>query len=61
MLRANLYEMGKDPDTDRAIALSALLDSFVSQPSPDGVEAAFETLRAILMPAAPAGAEAKPA
>lgn len=61
MLRANLYEMGKDPDTDRAIALAALLDGFVSQPNPDGVEAAFDALRAILMPAEPAGAEAKPA
>ncbi|MCI4644704.1 MAG: flagellum-specific ATP synthase FliI [Hyphomonadaceae bacterium] len=51
MLRANLYEAGKDAETDRAIALYALLDGLVSTRSPDGIAAAFEQMRAILMPA----------
>lgn len=53
MLRANLYEFGKDGETDRAIALFAQLDRFVGTPNPAGTDAAFKALQEIL-----SGAEA---
>lgn len=48
MLRANLYQAGTDPVTDRAIALHSDLDGFVSMMNNAGPEAAFEVLRAYL-------------
>lgn len=48
MLRANLYEFGRDPVTDRAIALFPELDSFVATSNGGGIEAAFQTLNALL-------------
>jgi len=48
MLRANLYEFGKDAESDRAIALFPSLDGFVSTRSDQGIEAAFEHLNGLL-------------
>ena len=48
MLRANLYEFGKDLSGDRAIALFPALDNFVSTRKHEGIEASFNTLREIL-------------
>jgi flagellum-specific ATP synthase len=48
MLRANLYEFGKDLSGDRAIALFPALDNFVSARKHEGIEASFNTLREIL-------------
>lgn len=48
MLRANLYESGKDPAADRAIELFTSIDQFVATPSTDGVQNAFEFLNGIL-------------
>lgn len=45
MLRADLYESGKDPETDLAISLFAQLDAFIGAASPNGVEAAFTQLQ----------------
>jgi flagellum-specific ATP synthase len=50
MLRANLYEFGKDMDSDNAIALFPLLDAFMGTKSPDGITSAFEKLQTILGP-----------
>ena len=50
MLRANLYEFGKDMDSDNAIALFPLLDAFMGTKSPDGIASAFEKLLTILGP-----------
>jgi flagellum-specific ATP synthase len=50
MLRANLYEFGKDADGDSSIALFPALDTFMGTKSPDGIAAAFETLLSILGP-----------
>ena len=55
MLRANLYQAGTDPVTDRAIALHAELDGFVAMANDAGPEAAFEILRAYLFGAVAAG------
>ena len=61
MLRANLYEFGKDSEGDNAIALFPALDKFMGTISPDGIEAAFETLQSLLGPdEAPLSAEAVP-
>ena len=48
MLRANLYEFGRDTDCDRAIALYPALDSFVAARKPEGINASFGELRRIL-------------
>ncbi|MGH1422094.1 MAG: FliI/YscN family ATPase [Hyphomonas sp.] len=48
MLRADLYEYGKDAATDRAIALYPALDEFVGSPNPGTIEEAFYELRKIL-------------
>nr|WP_321360603.1 FliI/YscN family ATPase [uncultured Hyphomonas sp.] len=48
MLRANLYEFGKDADGDKSIALFPTLDAFMGTKSPDGIAAAFGTLQSIL-------------
>ncbi|WP_273054786.1 MULTISPECIES: flagellum-specific ATP synthase FliI [Hyphomonas] len=50
MLRANLYEFGKDADGDNSIALFPALDAFMGTKSPDGIAAAFDTLQSILGP-----------
>ena len=52
MLRANLYQAGTDPVTDRAVALHSELDGFVSMMNDAGPQAAFEVLRAYLFGAA---------
>ncbi|MBA3067889.1 MAG: FliI/YscN family ATPase [Hyphomonas sp.] len=48
MLRANLYEFGKDLNSDRAIALFPALDNFVATRKTEGIEASFSELRDIL-------------
>lgn len=48
MLRANLYEFGRDLATDRAIALFPALDGFASARSEGGISGAFEALNALL-------------
>ncbi len=48
MLRADLYEFGKDAETDRAILLYPALDAFAGSQSEENIEAAFDTLRSIL-------------
>lgn len=48
MVRANLYEFGRDAEADRAIALFPRLDEFLGESSPGGLGAAFERLRSIL-------------
>lgn len=50
MLRANLYEFGKDMDGDNAIALFPALDAFMGTRSPDGAESSFDKLKTILGP-----------
>jgi flagellum-specific ATP synthase len=62
MLRANLYEFGKDLNSDRAIGLFPALDAFVSTRSPDGIEMSFDLLREMLsVGPAPAAPSPKPA
>lgn len=46
MLRADLYEPGKDPETDLAISLFDSLDRFVGESNPDDLPAAFDQLKA---------------
>jgi flagellum-specific ATP synthase len=58
MLRANLYEFGRDTDCDRAIALYPALDNFVAARKPEGINASFDELRRILGENAP---QAEPA
>lgn len=48
MLRADLYQPGKDAQTDRAIRLYADLDGFASAHNPGNVAQGFEALDAIL-------------
>ena len=48
MLRANLYEPGKDAEADRAIALFQALDGYAAMRSSAGISDAFAQLRAIL-------------
>ncbi len=54
MLRANLYEFGKDAEADRAIELFERLDGFVGSRNGGPVEAAFERLGDILRRESPA-------
>ena len=61
MLRANLYEFGKDSEADRAIALYSLLDLYAGTPNADGIEAAFDRLREILRTERSLAAQALPA
>ena len=51
MLRASLYEFGKDHEADRAIALYPALDAFVSSRNTSGIDAAFAVMASILNPA----------
>jgi flagellum-specific ATP synthase len=48
MLRANLYEFGRDAVSDAAIALFPVLDHFIGTRNSDGIETAFAKLREIL-------------
>lgn len=48
MLRANLYEFGRDPVTDRAIALFPELDAFAATVNDGDINAAFQALGAAL-------------
>ncbi len=48
MLRANLYEFGRDLNSDRAIALFPALDNFVATRKAEGIEGSFKQLRDIL-------------
>lgn len=48
MLRANLYEFGRDMDTDRAIHLFPALDNFIATKNAQGAEAGFAALRELL-------------
>ena len=52
MLRANLYEFGKDAESDRAIELFPALDGFMGTRNEAGIEAAFTAMRSILDPGA---------
>ena len=61
MLRANLYEFGKDAEADRAIALYSLLDRYAGTPNGLGIEAAFDRLREILRTERSLAAQALPA
>jgi flagellum-specific ATP synthase len=61
MLRANLYEFGKDAEADRAIALYSLLDRYAGAPNGLGIEAAFDRLREILRTERSLAAQALPA
>ncbi|MBU2605094.1 MAG: flagellum-specific ATP synthase FliI [Alphaproteobacteria bacterium] len=61
MLRANLYEFGKDAEADRAIALYSLLDRYAGTPNDLGIEAAFDQLRDILRTERSLAAQALPA
>jgi flagellum-specific ATP synthase len=48
MIQTGLYAHGSDPAIDEAITLWPKLETFFSQPAPDGVEASFARLRGIL-------------
>lgn len=48
MLRANLYEPGKDVEADRAIGLFQALDGYAAKRSNGGISDAFAQLRAVL-------------
>lgn len=48
MLRANLFEFGRDPEADRAIRQFPQLDQFVSERNRAGIADAFERLSALL-------------
>jgi len=62
MLRANLYEFGRDAESDGAIALFPVLDRFMGTKNSDNIQAAFSELRKILESAGaePVSAEAPP-
>ncbi|WP_291052930.1 flagellum-specific ATP synthase FliI [Hyphomonas sp.] len=48
MLRASLFEFGRDADADRAIRLYPALDAFVSTRNTMGIDAAFAALSGLL-------------
>ena len=50
MVRAGLYEFGKDPKADIAYTLFPDLDRYLTEPS-DGIEIAFDYLNGLLVPA----------
>ena len=53
MVQAGLYAAGSDPAVDAALGVWPALDTFLSEDAPDGIEASFERLRAILGRAGP--------
>ena len=55
MIQAGLYSAGSDPLVDAAIRVFQPLDAFLSEDAPDGTQASFERLRAILDRAGPGG------
>lgn len=50
MVRAGLFEFGKDPSADIAYSLYPSLDKFVTEPS-NGIETAFDYLSGLMAPA----------
>ncbi|MEO1136894.1 MAG: flagellum-specific ATP synthase FliI, partial [Pseudomonadota bacterium] len=48
IVRAGLYAHGADAQIDRALEIWPLLDQFISDKTPDGVENSFERLGAIV-------------
>jgi flagellum-specific ATP synthase len=50
MVRAGLYEFGKDPAADIAYSLHPSLDKYLTEPS-NSLETAFEYLKGLMMPA----------
>lgn len=56
MLRASLYEFGKDAEGDNAIALFPALDQFMGTKNQNGIDAAYGRLREILGPGPEAAA-----
>lgn len=48
MIQSGLYVPGSDPMVDRAARIWPALDAFVSEPAPEGVEAAFRRLAEIV-------------
>ncbi|MFN3214056.1 MAG: FliI/YscN family ATPase [Henriciella sp.] len=50
MVRAGLFEFGKDPHADLAYSLYPSLDKFLTEPS-NGIETAFEYLQSLMQPA----------
>lgn len=61
MLRASLFEFGRDNDADRAITLYPLLDRFVSTRNEGDINAAFSALSGMLSGAAPQMPASSPA
>ena len=59
MVRAGLFEFGKDPHADIAYSLFPSLDKFLTEPS-NGIETAFQYLESLMQPALSAPA-AEPA
>ena len=48
MLRASLYEFGRDPNSDRAIALYPTLDQFAAEPNSGTIDDAYGRLQSLL-------------
>jgi len=55
MVRAGLFEFGKDQSADVAYSLHPSLDQYLTESS-DGIETAFEYLKGLMMPALELGA-----
>ena len=55
MVRAGLYEFGKDPNADAAYSLFPDLDRYLTEQS-DGIDIAFDYLNGLLEPARISGA-----
>ena len=60
MVRAGLYEFGKDPNADAAYTLFPELDRYLTEQS-DGIEIAFDYLNGLLEPARISGAPSEAA
>ncbi len=55
MVRAGLYEFGKDPNADVAYTLFPDLDRYLTEQS-DNIETAFDYLNGLMQPAMSSGA-----
>ncbi|MEL7041460.1 MAG: FliI/YscN family ATPase [Pseudomonadota bacterium] len=55
MVRAGLFEFGKDPQADIAYSLFPSLDKYLTEQS-DGIDTAFEYLKGLMLPALDAAA-----